>query len=268
MDYKNKIIEKFGNNYKIKGDAIWYNCPFHPNREDPTFNASISKGVYKCFSCGASGHIMKGVKSTTPYIYTPKAEEPTKEFKQVKPSNDGYFAFKKYIKTRQIDINIDDFNLSNKFSYYYDKGIHYVGLLVSDKARYTYYLNNDYTKKNKIWKKGSQATPFYFTHKDFKECKNLYIFEGFEDCLAFIELYNVDFTISKFCVIFGIGNVNKIDFRDLNVLYKFCVDNDDAGTSMVRNAIINNSNIKLTMVSPDSKVKDFNEELIFIKNNS
>jgi DNA primase len=44
-------LRRFGANYKS-------NCPFH-DEKTPSFVISPSKGIYKCFGCGASGNSVK-----------------------------------------------------------------------------------------------------------------------------------------------------------------------------------------------------------------
>ncbi len=39
---------------KRKGQNLWACCPFH-NEKSPSFSVSPTKGIYKCFGCGAAG---------------------------------------------------------------------------------------------------------------------------------------------------------------------------------------------------------------------
>jgi len=54
---------------KQKGTNLWGLCPFH-NEKSPSFSVSKSKGIYKCFGCGAGGNavnfIMEHEKLTYP----------------------------------------------------------------------------------------------------------------------------------------------------------------------------------------------------------
>jgi DNA primase len=40
---------------KKRGASLIGNCPFH-NEKTPSFNVSVSKGIYKCFGCGKAGN--------------------------------------------------------------------------------------------------------------------------------------------------------------------------------------------------------------------
>ena len=40
---------------KKRGSSLIGNCPFH-NEKTPSFNVSVSKGIYKCFGCGKAGN--------------------------------------------------------------------------------------------------------------------------------------------------------------------------------------------------------------------
>jgi len=50
-----RIDEVVGDFVKLKkrGSALIGFCPFH-NERMPSFNVSVSRGFYKCFSCGAT----------------------------------------------------------------------------------------------------------------------------------------------------------------------------------------------------------------------
>ncbi|MBS1624320.1 MAG: DNA primase [Bacteroidetes bacterium] len=40
---------------KKRGSSLIGNCPFH-NEKTPSFNVSVSRGIYKCFGCGKAGN--------------------------------------------------------------------------------------------------------------------------------------------------------------------------------------------------------------------
>lgn len=42
---------------KKRGTSLIGNCPFH-NEKTPSFNVSVSKGIYKCFGCGKAGNVV------------------------------------------------------------------------------------------------------------------------------------------------------------------------------------------------------------------
>jgi DNA primase len=42
---------------KKRGASLIGNCPFH-NEKTPSFNVSVSKGIYKCFGCGKAGNVV------------------------------------------------------------------------------------------------------------------------------------------------------------------------------------------------------------------
>src|SRR5690606_18101854 len=46
---------------KKRGTSLIGLCPFH-NEKTPSFNVSVSKGIYKCFGCGAGGDSVRFVR--------------------------------------------------------------------------------------------------------------------------------------------------------------------------------------------------------------
>ena len=50
------VLKKSGANY-------WGLCPFH-NDKKPSFCVSPTKGIYKCFSCGAGGDALSFIIKT------------------------------------------------------------------------------------------------------------------------------------------------------------------------------------------------------------
>lgn len=53
---------------KKRGTALIGLCPFH-HEKTPSFNVSVSKGIYKCFGCGAGGDAVKFVMEHEKYSY-------------------------------------------------------------------------------------------------------------------------------------------------------------------------------------------------------
>lgn len=53
---------------KKRGTNLLGLCPFH-NEKTPSFNVSISKGIYKCFGCGEGGHAVDFVMKHEKYTY-------------------------------------------------------------------------------------------------------------------------------------------------------------------------------------------------------
>ena len=53
---------------KKRGTSLIGNCPFH-NEKTPSFHVSVSKGIYKCFGCGAGGDALKFVMELEKYSY-------------------------------------------------------------------------------------------------------------------------------------------------------------------------------------------------------
>ena len=53
---------------KKRGTSLIGNCPFH-NEKTPSFHVSVSKGIYKCFGCGAGGDALKFVMEHEKYAY-------------------------------------------------------------------------------------------------------------------------------------------------------------------------------------------------------
>lgn len=53
---------------KKRGTSLIGLCPFH-NEKTPSFNVSVSKGIYKCFGCGAGGDSVRFVMEHEKYAY-------------------------------------------------------------------------------------------------------------------------------------------------------------------------------------------------------
>lgn len=53
---------------KKRGTSLIGVCPFH-NEKTPSFHVSVSKGIYKCFGCGAGGDSVRFVMELEKYSY-------------------------------------------------------------------------------------------------------------------------------------------------------------------------------------------------------
>src|SRR5690606_3989086 len=53
---------------KRRGTSLIGVCPFH-NEKTPSFHVSVSKGIYKCFGCGAGGDSVRFVMEHEKYSY-------------------------------------------------------------------------------------------------------------------------------------------------------------------------------------------------------
>lgn len=53
---------------KKRGTSLIGLCPFH-NEKTPSFNVSVSKGIYKCFGCGAGGDSVRFIMEHEKYSY-------------------------------------------------------------------------------------------------------------------------------------------------------------------------------------------------------
>lgn len=53
---------------KKRGNSLLGLCPFH-NEKTPSFNVSVSKGIYKCFGCGEGGNAVDFVMKLEKYSY-------------------------------------------------------------------------------------------------------------------------------------------------------------------------------------------------------
>ncbi|WP_207426551.1 DNA primase [Pedobacter sp. SYSU D00535] len=53
---------------KKRGTSLIGNCPFH-NEKTPSFNVSVSKGIYKCFGCGKGGDSVRFIMDHEKYSY-------------------------------------------------------------------------------------------------------------------------------------------------------------------------------------------------------
>ncbi len=53
---------------KKRGNSLLGSCPFH-NEKTPSFNVSVSKGIYKCFGCGEGGNAVDFIMKHEKYSY-------------------------------------------------------------------------------------------------------------------------------------------------------------------------------------------------------
>lgn len=53
---------------KKRGTSLIGNCPFH-NEKTPSFNVSVTKGIYKCFGCGKGGDAVRFIMDHEKYSY-------------------------------------------------------------------------------------------------------------------------------------------------------------------------------------------------------
>ncbi len=53
---------------KKRGNSLLGLCPFH-NEKTPSFNVSVSKGIYKCFGCGEGGNAVDFIMKLEKYSY-------------------------------------------------------------------------------------------------------------------------------------------------------------------------------------------------------
>lgn len=273
----NKIISKFGTNYKKRGVNLWYQCPFHHGKSYTSFSVDINTGLYYCFNggCGAKGSIKKLSKEEFKAIKKEQIKQET-EYKQPSYNLDGRIFLKKYIETRMINPDIIN-NLQGFITGYYhnqNKNTNTIKLIVNDSASYNYVTDSNNFKIWKGWAKGSTAKPFSTYHKTQynKETinKNVYIYEGLEDLLSFIELYNndIDYSCSVFVCLFGITNINKIKIKPEHSYY-LCLDNDKAGAETLNKYSVYDNTFKVELAINNKiidGVKDWNELLIKYNN--
>ena len=55
-----EVIADYLPDLKKRGTNYWACCPFH-NEKTPSFSVSPTKGIYKCFGCGAGGNAVNFV---------------------------------------------------------------------------------------------------------------------------------------------------------------------------------------------------------------
>ena len=53
---------------KKRGVSLIGLCPFH-NEKTPSFNVSVTKGIYKCFGCGKGGDSLQFIIDHEKYTY-------------------------------------------------------------------------------------------------------------------------------------------------------------------------------------------------------
>jgi DNA primase len=86
------VLKKSGANY-------WGLCPFH-NDKKPSLCVSPSKGIYKCFSCGAGGDALTFLLKTRNQDFKELIAELADKFGIEMPKNMGYSSQNKELKTQ------------------------------------------------------------------------------------------------------------------------------------------------------------------------
>ena len=201
--------------------------------------------------------------------------------------NKGYLDFCNYIKDR----GINQFNNNQALPLLrgsfipmvqpFNEDENEVGLILHHEnkidAIYIYKTSNhqelkEQKKLRKHWMKGSVLHPFYFGDES---APNLVIFEGLEDCLAWVEIQqytNKQFNIKDycFCITFSANNFSKIKIGgDETKNYIFCLDNDEASMNAYKqiynkeyDGLEDYVDYTITYQLPHETVKDFNDMLL------
>ena len=69
-----EVIADYLPDLKKRGTNYWACCPFH-NEKTPSFSVSPSKGIYKCFGCGAGGNAVNFVMEIGGFSYPEALKE-------------------------------------------------------------------------------------------------------------------------------------------------------------------------------------------------
>ncbi|WP_134090739.1 DNA primase [Olivibacter sp. XZL3] len=83
---------------KKRGTSLIGVCPFH-NEKTPSFHVSVSKGIYKCFGCGAGGDSVRFVMDLEKYSY---------------PEALRYLAQKYNIEVEEVELSAEQAAVSDK----------------------------------------------------------------------------------------------------------------------------------------------------------
>jgi hypothetical protein len=285
----NKIINRFGNNYKSKNKELWYPCPFHKGQSFTSFSVNKITGFYKCFKCGESGIVgasdsIKDKKN----IYIPKEKDKSK-FTPKLPNQEGINYIVNYLSTRGLDsiktskllsifgvrlVGEDytqdgykwDYKKVDKITTYKIQQGYIIGINFGKNARYEYKVDTNFNKVFKGWAFCSENIYLELKKQDAKTEK-VFIFEGLEDLLSFIILNenNINFDNSSFVSIFGVTNLQKTlrDIGNNKVDVCLCLDNDKAASDSInKRPPIKGTYYSYANILQENQVKDWNELLI------
>ncbi len=285
----NKIINRFGNNYKAKNKELWYPCPFHKGKSFTSFSVNKTTAFYKCFKCGESGIVGVGdsIKDKK-NIYIPKEKDKSKFIPKL-PNQEGINYMVNYLSTRGLDsiktskllsifgvrlVGEDyteygykwDFKKVDKITTYKMQQGYIIGINFGKKARYEYKVDTNFNKVFKGWAFCSENIYLELKKQDAKTEK-VFIFEGLEDLLSFIILNenNINFDNSSFVSIFGVTNLQKTlrDIGNNRVDVCLCLDNDKAATDSInKRPPIKGTYYSYVNILQENQVKDWNELLI------
>jgi hypothetical protein len=211
-----------------------------------------------------------------------------------KKAQDGYNTFCDYIESRGISILNNNWfvpNLRFQFSFFQNR-IEYIDsdeenkelMMVVNPDSFVYKFKLDKIKETKEEGKpvkmavsGSTIEPLYFHDVSYKGGDEIEycVFEGLEDALAFIELYDgkIDYVKTCFIVTFGCTHFNKIKLLPNNS-YLFCLDKDKASLDAYNkvkqkhqpqfNSNNNYIDYDIDYIQPVT-AKDWNDELNILK---
>ena len=285
----NKIINRFGNNYKAKNKELWYPCPFHKGKSFTSFSVNKTTGFYKCFKCGESGIVgssdsIKDKKN----IYIPKEKDKSKFIPKL-PNQEGINYMVNYLSTRGLDsiktskllsifgVRVAgedytqdgykwDYKKVDKITTYKIQQGYIIGINFGKNARYEYKVDTNFNKVFKCWAFCSENIYLELKKQDAKTEK-VFIFEGLEDLLSFIILNenNINFDNSSFVSIFGVTNLQKTlrDIGNNRVDLYLCLDNDKAATDSInKRPPIKGTYYSYVNILQENQVKDWNELLI------
>ena len=132
------IVEVVGDFVSLRRQGTSYRglCPFHADR-NPSFSVSRAKGVYKCFSCGASGGIVSFLMNLEKMTYTEairylgkkygieiQERELTGAEKQADADREAMIALNDYAVTTFSDnLKLTDEGRTIGLSYFRERGI-------------------------------------------------------------------------------------------------------------------------------------------------
>lgn len=122
--YYEDIFSKYIDDYKIKENELNSLCPFHDDKDTPSFYANLKTSEFHCFGCGEKGNIITFI-SKIEDITTKEAKEKLQDLIHLKITLDDYSSEKKLpiefleklgLKNEKNSIAIPYFNEDKKLT--------------------------------------------------------------------------------------------------------------------------------------------------------